>query len=252
MTGVLVDVEEAAAERAHETLKSMWNKYAKAGYEKAYWTHSTRDLRSKMRRLFLETGGGKVLDAGCGTGGMFESTLRRMRPAELWAVDWSKEMLGKARLHGERFGKRTDTRLEFLESDLSQPLSFPDESFHAVLSNLVICYLPNGWRAHLEELHRVMEPRGHLYLSTLLREWDFSNAVRKFAPREFLRSPIGTLYGIRFKRMASAISGEGKKKGAEFPSKDELIDFLGDLGFHKTDTVPVYWGFGVALRTQKL
>jgi len=251
MTGVLVDVEEASAERAHETLKSMWNKYAKAGYERVYWTHSTKDLRKKMRQLFLEHRGGRVLDAGCGTGAMFEPAIRRMRPAELWAVDWSKEMLRKARKNAERSGSHLRARLEFLESDLSQPLSFPDDSFQAVLSNLVISYLPNGWRAHLNELHRVIEPRGYLYLSTMLAELDFSTVVRTFAPREFLRSPIGALYGIKFTRIAAAIAGEGSKKGAEFPSRDELIDHLKSLGFRETDLVPVYWGFGVALRAQK-
>lgn len=251
MAGVLLDVKETPAHVTHEILKAMWNKYAKAGYEKAYWTHSTRDLREKMRRLFLDTGGGRVLDAGCGTGGMFESIVGRMRPAELWAVDWSKDMLGKARLSAERCKDGICARLELLECDLSQPLFFSDDAFDAVLSNLVVCYLPNGWRTHLEELYRVIQPGGHLYLSTLLREWDFGNAIRKFAPREFLRAPIGTLYGIRFKRIAATISSEGKRRGAEFPSEHELTGFLESIGFQKTSTVPVYWGFGLALRAQK-
>jgi len=237
-----------------DVLREWWNRYAEAGYERVYNTRSTIDLQKKLRELFLDTGGGTVLDAGCGTGGMFEAETQRLCPKEILAADWSKEMLRKARTLAD---KTTTTPFsdgvvfELENVDLTQVLPWPDETFDAGVSNLVICYLSGGWQIPVRELHRVIKQGGCLYLSTFLKEWDFSTAVRKFALREFLHSPIATLYGVRFKNIAAQISKEAKKRGAEYPSQDELIGFLKNLGFREIKTLPIYWGFGLVLRAQK-
>jgi len=231
-------------------LVELWDEYATAGYEKDYLTHSTRKLRKGMSQLFLPSDSGKFFDAGCGTGGMFETITQRISPVELYGGDWSEEMLKKAQIEAERLRNTSETCFNLLRIDLSKPLPWPDGFFDGAVSNLVICYLPYGWKEPLIELRRVIKPGGYLYLSTFLEEWDFDSALWKFAPKEFIRDPHGTLYGIRFRRIASEISKKAKRLGAELPPRDELTSFLEILGFEDMNTVPAYWGFGLALRAK--
>ena len=243
-----VETEELMGE---SELPRLWNGYASAGYERAYRTPSTRRLKKTMGELFLEVGGGTVFDAGCGTGNLFGITTEKIQPKTIIAVDWSKKMLEKAKREATILQDRENISFEFHLTDLTKPSPLEDESVEAVISNLVICYLPGGWRNPLKELYRILKPAGYLYLSTFLKEWDFKSAVRKFALKEFVRSPIATLYGIRFKNIAARIAKESKKRGAEYPDQILLIHFLEGLGFTEIKTIPIYWGFGLALRARK-
>lgn len=234
-----------------EILARLWDEYADAGYEKAYWTHSTKDARAKLSKLFRESKKGKILDAGCGTGAFFKLIIKKIRPTELWAVDLSARMLKKAQKMAEMIRNQSDVLFKLLQNDLLEPLPFADNFFDATVSSLVICYIARGWQCPIRELYRVTKQGGYLYLSTFLNTWDFSTAIR-FAPREFLKSPIGTLYGIKFKNIVQQIAKEATKKGAKYPSCDELMSFFADIGFKEIKTSPIYWGHGVALRARKI
>ena len=233
-------------------LRKLWDKYAVAGYEKVYSTNSTKQLRRIMSDLFLESKNSSVIDLGCGTGGLFKTVVQRICPKELVAVDWSEEMLIRAREEALRVQSQdSGVHFEFIVADLTKHLVWQNNTFDSAVANLVICYLPGGWREPIKELHRITRPGGNLYLSTFTNEWDFPSAVWKFAPREFLRAPIATLYGIRFRNIAARISERAKASGSEYPSRGELIKYLEEVGFLDIETLLIYWGFGLALRATK-
>ncbi|MGQ9475494.1 MAG: class I SAM-dependent methyltransferase [Actinomycetota bacterium] len=103
-----------------------------------------------------EAARGRVLDAGCGTGG-FTSWLRdRYRPRRLVALDASPAAL-------ERCGERG---LEELLCCSVEHLPFPDASFDLVVSLNVLYHREvSDDMAALGEMARVLAPGGYLLLN---------------------------------------------------------------------------------------
>lgn len=243
--------ERLLLEKGSELVK-LWDQYAKAGYENIYLTHSMKELREEMEKLFLVGENGTYLDAGCGAGNMFGSIIKRICPQQLYALDWSKEMLDKAKVEAEKLKQISKTDFHFYLGNLSEPLNFSDNFFDGAVSNLVICYLAGGWKNPLKELRKVMKVGGYLYLSTFLKEWNFQNVLWRFGPREFFREPIRTLRSVKYLFIVANIYKEGKRMGAELPSRDELVSFLKTIGFGEIKVVSVYWEAGLVLRAKAI
>jgi ubiquinone/menaquinone biosynthesis C-methylase UbiE len=126
--------------------------YAKAnetGLFNAYYA------RPAMIDLAGDVEGRRMLDAGCGSGPLFEAL--RSRGAHVSGFDASPAMLELAR---QRLGADADLRV----ADLSQPLPYADATFDDVVCSLVLHYL-REWTAPLAELRRVLKPGGRLLLS---------------------------------------------------------------------------------------
>ncbi|MBI5480982.1 MAG: class I SAM-dependent methyltransferase [Deltaproteobacteria bacterium] len=94
--------------------------------------------------------GGRVLEAGCGTGLVLER-LRAGAPTAV-GIDLSRGMLGQARRRG----------LPVMQADLLH-LPFPDGAFDLVCSFKVLAHVERIEEA-LAELARVTRPGGHLVL----------------------------------------------------------------------------------------
>ena len=115
-----------------------------------------RRWRSEAVRHGLDIRPDRVLDVATGTGDLaFE--LRRQAPAaDITGLDFSEQMLHKARLKGDR----SSARITFVQGDALE-LPFPDASFDL----LTIAY---GLRnlsdpaAGLREFRRVLRPGGRL------------------------------------------------------------------------------------------
>jgi 2-polyprenyl-3-methyl-5-hydroxy-6-metoxy-1,4-benzoquinol methylase len=119
--------------------------------------------RSAKVIAFLERAGvrlgGRVLDAGCGGGGM---------PLSL--AEHAEEVVGIDPI--DRFGQagvvlarqRGLTGLHFLRAD-GMALPFRSGAFDLVLSHAVIEHVADAPR-YLRECQRVLKPTGHCYLST--------------------------------------------------------------------------------------
>jgi ubiquinone/menaquinone biosynthesis C-methylase UbiE len=119
--------------------------------------------RSAKVIAFLERAGvpigGRVLDAGCGGGGMPLSLAEEARsvvgidPVERFQ-DAGKTLARERGIHN----------LHFARAD-GQALPFGDRTFDLVLSHAVIEHVPDAPR-YLSECARVLAPGGHVYLST--------------------------------------------------------------------------------------
>ncbi len=122
-----------------------------------WWYLGHRRLyASLLDRHCASAARGRVLDAGCGTGGLTQWLRDRYAPERVVAMDISEEALLRC---GERG----------LEEMLCSPVEyipFPDASFDLVLSLNVIYHLQvEDDLEALREMRRVLAPGGYLLLN---------------------------------------------------------------------------------------
>lgn len=134
---------------------------AYASWAESYDTNEnrTRDLDAVVLRMHeLDIAGRDVLEIGCGTG---KNTEWLAQHAEsVTAMDLSPEMLARARA---RLQKGLVT---FVEQDIQHAWPVPDESFNAVVGNLVLEHVSNI-QIVFHEAQRVLRPNGTLFLCEL-------------------------------------------------------------------------------------
>jgi SAM-dependent methyltransferase len=106
--------------------------------------------------------GARWLDVGCGTGALSSRILERARPAALASIDSSAAFVEAAR---RRLGETADC----LVADATQ-LPFEDKSFDAVVSGLVLNFIPDT-SAALGEQARVSRGTVAAYV------WDYSEGM---------------------------------------------------------------------------
>ncbi len=126
-----------------------------------------------------------VLDVGCGAGG---PTLRlaRLSGSNVLGIDREAKGIKAATVSASTQGLSTHAR--FQVCDASQPLSFPGESFDAVVCVDAIIHLPKRDKV-LAEWARVLKPSGMvLFTDALILTGPVSNAELS------IRTPVG--YGL--------------------------------------------------------
>jgi SAM-dependent methyltransferase len=111
--------------------------------------------RPAILDLAGDVAGRRMLDAGCGSGPLYEAL--RDRGAVVTGIDSSAAMLDLART---RLGEKADLQV----ADLGGPLSFLDQEFDDVIACLVLHYLED-WTGPLAELRRVLKPGGRLIVA---------------------------------------------------------------------------------------
>jgi ubiquinone/menaquinone biosynthesis C-methylase UbiE len=146
--------------------------------------------RSAKVIAFLERAGvavgGRVLDAGCGGGGM---PLSLAEEAQMVVGIDPVQRFGDA---GVRPGRERGLRnLHFALAD-GMALPFPDGTFDLVLSHAVIEHVADA-PLYLRECARVLAPRGHVYLSTA----PYLSFAGAHLPRLKLPVPLHLLAGRR-------------------------------------------------------
>lgn len=120
-------------------------------------------------------GGGRILEAGCGTGLILRGLQALSRQAV--GIDLSSRMLSFAQQRG----------LTVIQSTV-ETLPFPDNTFDTVVSFKVLAHVPEI-RATVKELARVTRPGGHLLLEFYNR-----HSLRSLIKRLKRPSPIGSQY----------------------------------------------------------
>jgi SAM-dependent methyltransferase len=146
--------------------------------------------RSAKVIAFLERAGvavrGRVLDAGCGGGGMPLSLAEEAGPVV--GIDpFNRFGDAGARLARER-GLR---HLHFALAD-GMALPFPDEAFDLVLSHAVIEHVADA-PLYLRECARVLAPGGRVFLSTA----PYLSFAGAHLPRLKIPVPLHLLFGRR-------------------------------------------------------
>ena len=137
-----------------------WDEYAED------FTHDFTDEGDIHREVVLNPAlfellgpveGKHVLDDGCGEG--YLSRLLAKRGASVVGIDYSREMLRLAR-------ERTpdDMGIEYAHANAEKLDLFADESFDAVVSNMVLMDLER-YEDAIAEAYRVLVPRGLLVLA---------------------------------------------------------------------------------------
>jgi SAM-dependent methyltransferase len=146
--------------------------------------------RSAKVIAFLDRAGvkihGRVLDAGCGGGGM---PLSLAEEADLVVGIDPAERFQEA---GVRLGReRRQTNLTFALAD-GMFLPFRDRTFDLVLSHAVIEHVSDA-PLYLRECARVLAPRGHLFLSTA----PYLSFAGAHLPRLKVQVPLHLIIGRR-------------------------------------------------------
>jgi len=147
-------------------------------------------FRSAKVISFLEQAGvklgGRLLDAGCGGGGMPLSFAEETE--EVVAIDLAPRFYDA----GQRLAAERGVRnLYFARAD-GQALPFRDASFDMVLSHAVIEHVADAQR-YLVELARVVKPGGCVYLSTA----PYLSFAGAHLPRLKVPIPLHLLLGRR-------------------------------------------------------
>lgn len=145
-------------------------------YYDALHRHVARSLRGQSSSV-------RVLDAGCGTGGLLRK-LGRIYPG------WNLTGLDFSPLACELAKERTGGRVE-LGSILALP--FPDEAFDIIVSCDVLCQVRAPELA-IKEFNRCLKPGGVVIVTMPAYQWMYSYHDRHVANlRRYSRSEVNRL-----------------------------------------------------------
>jgi 2-polyprenyl-3-methyl-5-hydroxy-6-metoxy-1,4-benzoquinol methylase len=123
---------------------------------RAFYAQHQTDIPVLDHRLTLVAdivegvGPASVLDIGCGRATLLNELARRLPNCSLAGVDVRDEAVGP---------------FEYKSADLTAGLPWPDDSFAVVTFGEVIEHLPDP-DAMLAEIRRVLQPDGHLVITT--------------------------------------------------------------------------------------
>ena len=121
-----------------------------------------KELRQKTADLASIQPGEQVLDVGCGTGTLAMEVARRVgREGLVVGIDPSAEQIARACSKAARPNVPVEFQIGVIEH-----LAFPDQTFDAVLSTLMVHHLPAPLkRQGLAEIARVLKPGGRLIIA---------------------------------------------------------------------------------------
>ena len=146
-------VENESEERIHVSEAPRWT-FKPEGLAHAARYSTTRETMAAALPQLRLAPGMRVLEVGCGAGGYTEMMAVALQGKGQWVgLDHDEALLAQARR-----GVALDVPASF-EKGGALALPFPDGSFDAVVSALLLCVLPSPLDA-LREMARVTKPGG--------------------------------------------------------------------------------------------
>ena len=154
------------------------------------------DVGRRRATALLSRLGGSVLEVGVGTGLALRLYGESVR---VTGVDYSAEMLGKARAKVAAEGLRNVVALQRMDA---RKLGFPDESFDHVAAMHVISVVPEPERV-MSEIARVLRPGGSVVIVN-----HFARKTGALASAERVAAPLANLLGWHSDFERSRVLGE--------------------------------------------
>jgi trans-aconitate methyltransferase len=161
--------------------------------------------------------GARWLDVGCGTGALCSTILDRCTPSAITGVDQSEAFLAYARR------QLPDPRVQFHQGD-AQALPVQDAAFDAVVSGLVLNFVPDQAKA-AREMRRAARPGG----TVAVYVWDYAGEMqmmRRFWDAAAALDPAGA---------------GGRDEALRFPlcTPDPLRRLFGDAGLRQVEVTSI-------------
>lgn len=159
----MLDKREIKGTSLEEVARQIYGEVDSESYERwiAYWKASqlrNEQLLSDFEALtLLDLKDRRVLDIGCGTGGL--GKILRDRCGTYVGADYYRHVLRFAEPEGNRLYTQCN----------ANALPFPDGSFDLILAFDVIEHMEGGWewqQRFMDELRRVLAPLGMVFLTT--------------------------------------------------------------------------------------
>ena len=170
---------EASAKATHGLiLKGGWR------YDLHEWLFDALLFRGKGQELRQRTlalaglhRGDQVLDVGCGTGTLaLEAQLRVGSASRVIGIDPGEEQIARAQVKAAQRHAPVAFQVGLIEQ-----LAFPDHTFDAVLSTLMMHHLPAKLKQQgLAEIARVLKPGGRLVIADFTRRQERAGLAARF------------------------------------------------------------------------
>jgi len=129
--------------------------------------HKLNPVRARYVAERCSLAGASVLDVGCGGGLLAESLARA--GAKVTAIDLAPSMVETARLHALDSGLSIDYRIEAAEELLRSPPK-NSKGFDVVTCMEMLEHVPDPG-ATLDVLGKLVRPGGHVFISTINRNF---------------------------------------------------------------------------------
>jgi ubiquinone/menaquinone biosynthesis C-methylase UbiE len=123
------------------------------------------DYAKKLASIGFEKG--KILDAGCGFGGMDVVLAKEIPECEIIGIDLSEPLLEYA--NSSVLNTDMEEQLKFKKGDV-QKLYFEENTFDVVFSANMV-HLVGRPIIMLNEIERVLKPDGYIFIKDLRRSW---------------------------------------------------------------------------------
>jgi ubiquinone/menaquinone biosynthesis C-methylase UbiE len=144
----------------HDYLPAMGKDWLLPFYDTFTWLLGVPRIHRRLVELAAIEPGHRVLEIGCGPGGLVLRAQRMHPDAEIVGLDPDPLALAKARRKAERAGRPVR-----FDQGKAGELPYPDESFDRVLSSFMFHHLDDAEkRRALAEVRRVLRPGGQLHL----------------------------------------------------------------------------------------
>ena len=174
--------------------------------------------------------GMRLLDCGCGPGGITLGLAERVRPGEVVGID----MGGTQLEHAQERAKAANVPATFREASVYL-LPFPDGDFHAVFSHALFEHLAEPLKA-LAELRRALRPGGCVGLRSpdwggfVLHPWSGKLASALADYQDLQRSNGGDVFAGRklaaWLRQAGFTRVQASASYEIYPSATFIADYL--------------------------